>query len=179
MKELKTQLPGLTLAKPDPERDGLFALNWFTSPGGKETLLSMGNPENKIKIPTFKEEKDRLHLFLELEETGKRVTWMVRMDNKTIGAAWIDLEEQGTVKAPSIHLMIGDIYYRGKGIGTAVMNFMIDYCRSVLKSDYVYSRNLVSNQDITYVKKSIGLTKDGEPYADKSGLVWQNTKMAL
>lgn len=167
------------MAEPDPERDAPFALNWFLAPEGKRTLLSMGNPEHSIKSPTLEGEKETIRSFLELEKSGKQLTWMMRIDDKTIGAAWIELEQHGTVRAPSIHLMIGDVAYRGRGIGKGVMHFMTDYARSVLGADYVYSRNLVNNKKIAHINKTLGLVNDGEPYSDEDGLVWQNTKMKL
>lgn len=33
------ELLGLEMEKPDPERDAPYALNWFSSPSGKQTLL--------------------------------------------------------------------------------------------------------------------------------------------
>lgn len=179
MSDIHTKLSGLTLSRPDPKRDASFALEWFTSPYGNETLLSMGNPQHAIASPTLAGEESTLRSFLDLEKAGKQLTWMMRMDNKTIGAAWIELEKQGTVRAPSIHLMIGDASYRGKGIGQMVMRFMIDYVRDVLKGDCVYSRNLVSNEKIAHINAKLGLVNDGEPYVDEDGLLWQNTKKAL
>lgn len=174
-----SSFPGLTLVKPNPERDAPFAVKWFNAPYGKETLLSMGNPEHTIEPPTLEGEKRTLQSFLELEQADKQLTWMMRIDNKTIGAAWINLEQHGTVKAPSIHLMIGDASYRGRGIGKVVMNFMIHYVRTELRASYVYSRNLVSNGKITHINQGIGLVNDGDPYTDEDGLLWQNTKMKL
>ena len=179
MNEIKTQLSGLTMAQPDVERDAPFALDWFTSLYGKETLLSMGNPEHAIKPPTLEGERETISSFLELQAAGKQLTWMMRMDNKTIGAAWIELEKHGSVNAPSIHLMLGDVSYRGRGIGKVVMHFLVEYARDVLGAEYVYSRNLVSNEKIARINKAIGLAADGGQYADEDGLVWQNTKLAL
>jgi len=179
MSKTDTGMVCLTMVKPNPERDAPFALEWLSAPQGKETLLSMGNPEHAIKPATLGGEKERLDSFLKLEASGKQLTWMMRMDEKTIGAAWIALEKHGTVKAPSIHLMIGDASYRGKGIGAAAIAFMIAYARDVLKADVVYSRNLVSNERIARLKTKVGFIKDGAPYSDEDGLIWQNTKMSL
>lgn len=179
MNDIRTSIAGLVMSKPDPDRDAPFALRWFSAPEGRQTLLSMGNPEHAIKPPTLEGEKETLRSFLELERSGKQLTWMMRIDGETIGAAWIELEKHGSVQAPSIHLMIGDTEYRGRGIGKEVMRFMINYARDVLKADYVYSRNLVSNEKISYINNTVGLQSDGAPYVDEDDLVWQNTKMKL
>lgn len=176
---LMSKQPDYSLVKPDPDRDASFALSWFSPLYGKETLLLMGNPEHSIKESTLDGEKETLIEFLELEKKRKQITWMIRVDEKTIGAVWIELEPTENVKAPAAHIMIGDIDYRGRGIGKSVMREMIEYSRNILKSQILYSRHLRSNDTIAVLMSSLGFVKDGEPCEDKDGLLWQNVKLPL
>jgi len=59
--------PDLELVPPDPDRDAYFALAWFDSPYGKDTLLKMGNSESEIKKPSLEGEKKTLEEFIQLE----------------------------------------------------------------------------------------------------------------
>lgn len=178
MTELSTSIPELILTKPIPDRDALFALAWFTSESGKDTLLKMGNAPDQINEPNLKDEQARLKEFLILEGEGKQKTWMLRFENATIGAAWIDLIEKHGVKAPSIHLMIGDSSYRGKGFGGATMNRMIKYLKEN-RHTIIYSRHLVGNETIIALNRSLGFVPDGQSYIDTDGLTWQNVKLSL
>ena len=179
MKDLETSLAGLTLVCPNPERDTPYALKWFTAPYGKDTLLRMGNLESEINEPTPEHERATIEEFLTLEQQGKQLTWAMQIDNKIIGAVWIELIDTDHVKAPAAHIMIGDMEYRGQGIGTASMSAMADYTRTVLHSQYLYSRHLVTNHIISKLNTTLGFEVDGEPYQEPSGLIWQNVKLAL
>ena len=161
-----------------PERDAVFALSWFDSDAGNDTLLKMGNAPDEIDKPTIEGELATLKEFLVLEEAGKQKTWMMRYGEVTIGAAWIDLIENNGVKAPSIHLMIGDPLYRGKGIGRATMTAMIEYLREG-DAATVYSRHLVSNRAVAGLSSSHGFISDGQSYVDENELEWQNIKLLL
>jgi len=163
-----------SLVKPDPDRDAPFAVAWFTSAYGKETLLRMGNLENSIKESTLDGEKETLVEFLELEKQQKQITWMICTDEKTIGAVWLELKPTKYLKAPAVHIMIGDTNYRGRGIGKSVMKEMIEYSRDTLRTQTIYSRRLQSNNAIAAVFKSLGFVNDGELYEDNDGLLWQN-----
>ncbi len=176
---MDTRIPGLSLVAPNPERDAPFAVRWFGSPGGRETLLLMGNPAHAIQPPTLEDEKKRLESFIEMEKTGVQSTWMMRLDGKTIGAVWLDLRRKGTVNTPGMHIMIGDTGYRNKGIGKSVMSAMASYARDVLKAEFLYSRYLVSNGHVRNVMDGLGFVSDGGTYTDEDGLVWQNVKLAL
>jgi RimJ/RimL family protein N-acetyltransferase len=177
LKDIHTTINELTLECPDPSRDAPFALIWFKSPYGKETLMLMGNPEHKISIPTLQQETDRIQDFLKLEKENKQLTWMIRYDDKTIGAAWLELNDTEHLKSPAFHIMIGDKNYRGKGIGRTVMQAMINYAKNILKAKTLYSRYLVNNKAIAYLSESFGFTKDGKPYKDSDGLEFQNIKL--
>lgn len=167
----------LELVSPNPDRDAPFALSWFDPPHGKDTLLKMGNAESEIEIPTLEGEKSTLKEFIQLERENKQITRMIRLKGKTIGAVWIELEDTDYVKAPALHIMIGDPSSRGMGIGKLVMKTMIKYAQTELHTNVIYSRHLASNDVISKVNDYLGFTKDGNPYVDKSGLVFQNIKL--
>jgi RimJ/RimL family protein N-acetyltransferase len=169
----------IQLLPPDVERDASFALNWFERPEGQATLISMGNAENEIKQSTLQDEADTLREFIELEKEGRQITRMIVTDKKTIGAVWIELFENHGVKSPSIHIMVGDPDYRGKGIGKSVMQAAIEYTKMTLRFNTIYSRHLANNTPVTYLNNSLGFEKDGKSYTDDNGLVWQNVKMEL
>src|SRR5262245_20365468 len=145
MYDIQTSIDDLMLTRPNPKRDAPFALSWFEMPYGKETLLLMGNPEHKLSTPTLKKETDRIQEFLKLEKENKQLTWMIRYNDKTVGAVWLELHDTEHVKSPAFHIMIGDKNYRGKGFGRAVIQTMINYVKDILKADTLYSRHLVSN----------------------------------
>ena len=179
MHTLRTPVDNLELVSPDPNRDAPSALQWFSSPSGKETLLFMGNAPDDIGEPTLEGETETIEEFLTLEQEGKQVTWMIRYDSKTIGAAWIELEENHGVKPPSIHIMIGDKSYRGKGIGKATMNALIEFIKTETNYGTIYSRHLKNNVAVEAMNHSLGFTNDGEPYVDENELEWQNIIMPV
>ena len=178
MSDLSTSIPELVLTHPVPDRDATFAFSWFDSENGHDTLLKMGNAPDEITDPSLEGELATLEEFLSLEKEGKQKTWMLRYGEITIGAAWIDLIENHGVEAPSVHLMIGDPSYRGKGIGKAVMSTMIAYLKEK-GSNTIYSRHLVSNEAVTGLNRSLGFIADGQSYVDENGLEWQNIILSL
>lgn len=177
MYSMKTTRPDIQLLPPDVQRDAPFAHSWLSSPEGKDTLLSMGNAESEIVPSTLEGEAETLRGFIMLEKNGKRITRMIIADGATIGAVWIELAESHGVSPPSVHIMIGDPSYRGKGIGRAVMHAAIAYTFEELGCVVVYSRHLVSNAAIDKLNKGLGFADDGEPYTDNNHLAWQNVKL--
>lgn len=174
---METDREDILLLTPNIERDAPFALDWFSRSEGRQTLLSMGNPENGIVAPTLDGERATIQEFIDLEKDNKQITRMIVMDNITIGAVWIELFENHGVKAPSVHIIIGDSEYRGRGIGTTVMKAAIKYATEVLGAAVVYSRHLSTNTNIAAVNKRLGFKADGNVYADENGLIWQNVKL--
>lgn len=75
--------------------------------------------------------------------------------------------------------MIGDPDYRGDGIGLSAMSAAILYCQQQLKAKTIYSHHLTNNLAITKTNADLGFEPDGKPYLDKSGLRWQNIKLAI
>lgn len=179
MRDLKTEQLGITLVTPQPERDAPFALEWFTSALGKETLLLMGNAESEIAPSTLESEREIMEEFLTLEQEGRQLTWMIRDHAATIGAVWIELMDTPEVKAPAVHIMIGNSAYRGKGIGRAVIREMISYSAKELAAKDIYSRHLASNQGAAKLLGKFGFEADGEAYLDVNGLLWQNVRLRV
>jgi RimJ/RimL family protein N-acetyltransferase len=179
MNTVQTSVHGLILAAPDVGRDAPFALSWFESPSGKETLLLMGNVEHEISIPSLKEEADRINDFLVLEKQHEQLTWMILYEDKTIGAVWLELEGTDHLNAPAVHIMIGDKDYRSRGFGKVIMQEMINYARNNLEAKVLYSRYLVSNEKIAHLTATLGFTKDGAMYKDGDGLEFQNITLTL
>lgn len=175
MTTLATAIPELSLSDPLPERDAPFAYEWFKASSGRDTLLKMGNAPHEITESSIESETAIIRDFLVLETEGKQHTWMIRYEDKTIGAAWIELVKNHSVQAPSVHLMIGDPSYRGKGLGRATMNALISYLIDE-GATIIYSRHLVNNKIIASLNHSLGFIADGKPYADENGLIWQNIK---
>lgn len=176
---MKFKRSDIQLLTPDVERDAEFAHAWLTRPEGRATLLSMGNAEHEIKEMTLEDHRQIMQEFLDFEREGKQVTRVIVADNKTIGVVWVGLYENHGVKAPSIHIMIGDPEYRGKGIGRIAMESMIDYARNSLKCKTMYTRHLANNVLVAKLNEALGFVKDGETYKDENGLEWQNIKCEL
>ena len=176
---IKSNRSDIQLVVPDEKRDVVFALGWFERPEGRETLLSMGNAESEIEPSTIETESATIREFLTLEAQHRQITRMIRVDNKTIGAVWIELFENHGVIPPSIHILIGAPEYRGKRIGTSVMQSTIDYVSDVLGEPIIYSRHLVKNTAVSKLNEKIGFVKDGRPYIDSNGLQWQHTKFVI
>ena len=169
----------IQLMVPDVERDPLFAYGWFSRAEGRATLLSMGYAESEIEPSTLEGERATIRDFLALEKEGRQITRMIGIDGKIIGAVWIELFENHGVKPPSIHMLIGDPDYRGKGIGSSVMQSAIEYIKNELQLPTIYSRHLVSNIAVTKLNESLGFVKDGKPHVDDNGLDWQGIKLEI
>lgn len=176
---MRSNRDGIYLVVPEVERDAIFALDWFSRPEGKQTLLSMGNAEHEIGESTLDGEKATIQEFIDLEKDNKQITRMIVADGITIGAVWIELFENHGVKTPSVHIIIGNPDYRGKGIGTSVMQAAINYATDTVGAPNVYSRHLSSNKRILAVNEKLGFRADGSTYTDENGLVWQNVKLDI
>lgn len=179
MSIIRTSIDGLFLVDPDPIRDAPFALSWFKASYGHETLLLMGNAEHEISTPSLKGEMQTLKKFIDLKDRNEQLTWMLQIDNKTIGAAWIELVENHGVHSPSVHLMIGYKEYRGRGIGKATMAALIEHIKKNIKTSIIYSRHLKRNTVVANMNQRLGFLNDGDSYTDENGLEWQNVRLAI
>lgn len=174
MVDIETTRDDIQLSPIDAERDAPFAHSWFIRPEGRDTLLRMGNAARDIADSTLEGERATMRQFINLEEQGKQITRAIRVGATTIGVSWIELCNNHGVRSPSVHIMIGDVAYRGQGIGTTVMETMIRYAFVTLKTHVVYSRHLVNNTVVTKLNHTLGFMADGAPYEDGNGLLWQN-----
>ena len=159
------------------ERDAPFAYSWFTRVEGRDTLLRMGNAEHEIMPSTLAGERATMHKFSELEVQNKQITRAIVIDDATIGVVWIELFENHGVKAPSVHIMIGNPDYRGRGIGYEALKRMIEYARNELRFETIYTRYLAENSAVKKLNNKLGFVADGDEYTDENGLEWQNAKM--
>lgn len=177
MIRMSTDSIHITLREPNVEKDAAFAHSWFTRPEGRQTLLSMGNAEHEIHRSTLEGEKETLREFVELEKKGQQITRIIVENNMPIGVVWIELFVNHNIKAPSVHIMIGNPEYRGKGLGGIVLEWAIRYVQSSLKMKIVYTRHLVNNLVIAKLCEALGFVKDGKEYADVNNLRWQNLRL--
>ena len=179
MRDIQTKMPDINLTTPNPERDAQFALNWFASKFGRETLILMGNAEHEIEPSTLDSERKIIEEFVELEKENKQLTWMIRDQDKTIGAVWIELIDTPDVKSPGIHIMIGDKDCRGRGVGQAVISEMLKYLETDIKASDVYSRHLVDSKAAKQLLASSGFSNEGRAYTDTNNLNWQNVHLRI
>lgn len=166
------------LLPPNVERDAPFAYSWFTRPEGRDTLLRMGNAEHEIPAPSLRAEQDRIQEFIELEAANKQITRAISVDGITIGAVWLELTEQHGVKPPSLHIMIGNPDYRGRGVGKQAMLGMVEIAKTHGYTT-IYTRHLVQNTIVKRLNDSLGFVEDGDEYTDQNGLVWQPVILSL
>ena len=175
---LTTKLPNLALIAPDPDRDAPYAVQWFTGDEGIHTLRLMGNSDDEILPTSLKKETATLQNFVEKSEQGKQVTWMIRYDEKTIGAIWVTLEDTDFLQSPAVHLMIGDSSERAKGIGSTCLDTVLRYLYCSTAYPTIYTRHLVSNEPVTVLLTKVGFKRAGKPYVDTNGLMFANMTRA-
>lgn len=179
MNSLPTVHQSLELVPPDPERDTPFAMQWFTGNAGKQTLLLMGNPEHTITPTSYEKEYGILSSFVEMERSDEQLTWMMCMDDKTIGAIWVELKDSEYLAAPAISVMIGNPEYRGRGLGKIAMNSVIDFLKQNRDFSVLYARRLVNNTGSAALLDSLGFVPEGEVYTDTDNLTFQNFQLSL
>jgi RimJ/RimL family protein N-acetyltransferase len=161
----------IKLVKPDVERDVPISICWLKGEEGKQTLRLMGNVIDDDFEPNEQEEAQRINDFLNKDD---QLNWMIDYKGLIIGAVWVDLVEKNKLKAPSVHIMIGDKSARGNGVGTIAEAAVIEH---LIQRGFniIYSRALISNQKMLHVAtKKLSFKKDGSEYIDDSGLTWQN-----
>lgn len=159
--------------------DAMSAHKWFSQPSGSDTLRLMGNAEHEIKPSSYESEHATFVEFQDLESKGEQVTRTICVNDTVIGIVWIELRENHGIKAPSIHVMIGDVNYRGKGFGRAGMEWGIEYAKHGLKAPVLYSRYLTRNVPISRMMNSLKFSLDGRMYVDSNDLEWQNVRLQL
>ena len=171
VQELPSRNPTIRLTEPVVERDSRLGVEWLSGEMGKKTLELMGNVPEEIVEPSLELEANRIHEFL---QTSDQLYWMIEVENKVAGAVWIDLVAKESVKAPSVHIMIGDPSVRGKGVGKVAFETVLNWLVNVRKEKTVYTRHLVNNEAAYKLISDLNFKKDGDPYTDNDGLLWQN-----
>ncbi len=167
----------IELVEPDIERDAPLGVLWLEGELGHSTMLLMGNPPEAIEPTTLEKERQRVKGFIE-SETQK--TWMIRFENRIIGAIWLDLEPTEYLPgAPAVHIMIGDPSCRGKGVGSKAISEVISNLRRQGEHHTLYSRHMVANNAAKNLLTSLGFNKLGESYVDNDQLQWQNVSLKL
>jgi len=179
MTEVKLSLENLIFVKPNPIEHAPITLGWFESEHGPETLFLMGNAEHEIETPSLQTETEILQEFISLEQNSEQITWMINFEENIVGVAWIELIKNHNVKPPSVHLMIGDKTFRGRGIGKASMQALIGYIKDNIITDFIYSRHMKSNVVVAKMNQGLGFEDDGEAYLDDNGLEWQNVRLLI
>lgn len=160
----------IRLKRPLVQRDAPLSVEWLRGEEGRKSLLFMGVPEEDITEPTLEAEQTRIQSFLDRKD---QLNWMIEYKNRVVGAIWVDLEPTEYVKAPTPHIMIGDISARGRGVGSQAMKLVIQYLFSQ-GHDAVYTRCKPSNTAVMRMNAKLGFQKDGEEYIDTDGITWQN-----
>lgn len=102
---LDTTNPAIHLIEPNIERDAPLGVTWLEGDIGRNTLKLMGVPDGNKKPSSLEQEKERVAGFI---SSPDQLNWMIRYEDKVVGAIWVDLIENENVPAPSIHLMVGD-----------------------------------------------------------------------
>jgi RimJ/RimL family protein N-acetyltransferase len=171
--ELGTSRPEIRLVKPDVERDARLGVEWLSPPHGLDTLRMMGVDVREYKPPQLEDEKHRVEDFITKTD---QLNWMIQKDGQVIGSIWVDLEDKDSVKAPSVHLMIGDIEARGGGVGSAAFGAVRDWLVDEQGEERIYSRYMTENEASAGMLNTFGFETDGEPYSDESGIQWQNVR---
>jgi RimJ/RimL family protein N-acetyltransferase len=161
----------IKLVKPDVERDVPLGMRWMAGEMGKQTMRLMGAVIDDDFGPNEQDEIERYNEFLSKQD---ELNWMIEYKGKIIGTVWADLVYKYEVKPPSVHIMIGDVSARGKGVGTmaeaAVMNYLFEQGHKT-----IHSRALVKNARVMHIAiDKLGYKKDGDEYTDEEGLAWQN-----
>jgi len=117
--------------------------------------------------------KDQVEILKSIIINSKGLSLMIEVDGKIVGIVETHLNKTKELKAPSIHIMIGDITARNKGVGYLAQLQQIELLK---KKGYskLYSRAQIKNIGSNKLLQKIGFTKDGDVYITPDGLVYQN-----
>lgn len=136
----------------------------------------MGVKEASNQPSSLEDEERRLREYIIATD---QVTWMIRYLDRTVGAVWLSLKATEYLDAPSIHIMIGEVEARGRGVGKATLKVVIDQQRQAGQGEWLHSRCLVDNVGSAKLLESVGFVEDGQSYQDGDGLRFQNVKLKL
>jgi RimJ/RimL family protein N-acetyltransferase len=161
------------LVEPDVERDAPLGLQWLAGEAGRETLRLMGVTNATNHPPTLEQERQRIQDFIDKSD---QLNWMIAKDERIIGSVWADLEPTEYLKAPSLHIMIGDPTARGQGAGSQAFRTVAKYLADERHESAIYTRHLLGNIGSAKLAATSGFHEDGAPYEDADGLHWQNRR---
>jgi RimJ/RimL family protein N-acetyltransferase len=170
-RDLPTVLSNVQLVAPNVARDTPLSVAWLEGDHGRETLRLMGVLPQDNKPSTFAAERQRVSDFLEQPD---QLNWMIEVDGKVGGAVWVDLTAKPELPAPSIHIMIGDMALRGRGIGSAALEAVVNYMDKARGVPAIYSRYIADNSGSAALLEKLHFTLLGPLYTDTGGLQWQN-----
>lgn len=172
---LKTSFTSVRLIEPDVERDAQLGVEWLDGARGRETLQLMGVADKDNKSTTLEHERARVQSFIERED---QLNWMIELDGRVVGAVWVDLQQNGNLPAPGVHIMIGDPAARGRGVGSAAFSIVTKYLQEIGYTQ-VFTRHLVGNSTAQSLAAKNGFVDIGEAYTDEDGLIWQNMEVCF
>lgn len=164
----------LKLVKPDPNRDGPLSVIWRSGPEGHKTQANMGITPDDIRDRKLDEERTIIQSFL---DDANEFVWMLEFRGKIVGSIEVALKPTEYIKAPAVHIMIGDPRARGQKIGKRGLSAVINWLRSERHEPSIYTRHLIDNQTSAHLLQSLGFVHDGHIYTDEDGLQWQNVKL--
>ena len=176
--EMHTDVPDLLLVQPNVERDAPVAVEWLCGDAGRTTMRLMGNNEDNVGPTTLDAERKRVQGFI---DSADQLTWMLHLQSRTVGVIWVDLTSTRHVRAPGVHIMIGEVTARGRGVGRGALVAVVNHLRQIGQYKRVHSRHLESNLPATRLLQSVGFDDVGEPYKEDDGpdLFWQNMQMDI
>ncbi|MBW4061249.1 GNAT family N-acetyltransferase [Candidatus Saccharibacteria bacterium] len=166
----------LKLVAPNVERDALLGVGWVNGEVGHETMRLMGNNPKSITDTTLKQQQKLIQSFIDDQHA---IYWMLELNQRVVGAIWIQLNDEEYLPGPSVSIMIGDVIARGHGIGKRAMILVLGWARlhvTNLKQP-LRVRALADNAASNALIKSFSALLDGKQYTDSDGLVWQNYQL--
>lgn len=172
---LNTENAAIRLIEPDVQRDAQWGVEWLDGQTGYETLQLMGVGDKDNKPTTLEREQARVQSFIDRRD---QLNWMIQLDGKIVGSVWVDLQSNDNLPAPGIHIMIGDLKARGRGVGSASFSAVIGYLQK-LGYQEIFTRHLSTNTVAGVLSSNSGFTDFGDPYSDTDGLCWQNMKLTV
>lgn len=168
---LSNKIETLKLIGPDIERDPPLSVEWMAGDNGRETQSMMGIPDREIHEHSLEEARGTIAGFI---ESDHEIVWMIEYAGDVVGAVEIHMIGTKYLPSPSIHVMLGDVDVRGRGIGRASAEMAITYLQEEQSIEILYSRYRTNNKVSEQLLLALGFEEDGDPYEDQYGMRWQN-----
>ncbi|MBP9812982.1 GNAT family N-acetyltransferase [Candidatus Saccharibacteria bacterium] len=160
----------LRLVNPRPKKDSRVTVGWLEGDIGRQTLRFMGCLVEEDFNPSIKEETKRLRAML---KSKSAVIKMIEYQGQIIGQIEIWLKQYDRVASPSISILIGSPNMRGQKIGSLILGAIHDIIRN-LGYERSYGRALMASSLSNEFFIKNGYLRNGRPYGDDDGLLWQN-----